>query len=117
MNEIIAYTLGVATCMALYYFMKFTKKKSENKKEKVVIGFMTSLGPMNSFNPYSPNYTTSTTWDPFKNKQEIPLLKEDVWEMCVDLYESKVIDSEKFREVSKLLDNNRIREAFELLNS
>lgn len=117
MNEIIAYTLGVATCMALYYFMKFTKKKSENKKEKVIIGFMTSLGPMNSFNPYSPNYTTSTTWDPMPGKAEIPLLKEDVWEMCVDLYESKVIDSEKFREVSKLLDNNRIREAFELLNS
>jgi hypothetical protein len=115
MNEIIAYTLGVATCMALYYFMKFTKKKSENKKEKVVIGFMP---PMNGFSqPFGPNYYSNSTWDPFKNKQEIPLLKEDVWEMCVDLYESKVIDSEKFREVSKLLDNNRIREAFELLNS
>lgn len=115
MNEIIAYTLGVATCMALYYFIKSANKKSDDKKEKVVISFMP---PTNGFSqPFGPNYYSNSTWDPFKNKQEIPLLKEDVWEMCVDLYESKVIDSEKFREVSKLLDNNRIREAFELLNS
>ena len=115
MNEIIAYTLGVATCMALYYFIKSAKKKSEDKKEKVVISLMP---PMSGFSqPFGPNYYSNSTWDPTPGKAEIPLLKEDVWEMCVELYESKIIDSDRFRQVSKLLDKNKIKEAFELLHS
>lgn len=98
--------------MAVFYIIEQKKKREQAKRNEAMIRFINSMESMDK------NYVSTSTWGVTNRYPASPqLTKEEVWDMCVNLYESKIIDSKRFRQVSKLLDKNRIKEAYDLLNA
>jgi hypothetical protein len=104
------FALGNLCGVAIYHYVRTIREERNRKKQnEFMIRFINNIDA---------GYVSNSTWGVTERYSAQPIpSKEEVWDMCVDLYESKIIDSGKFRRVSKLLDKNKVKEAYQLLNS